>query len=312
MWTAECKDAFQNLKTKLLCAPVLAYPDMTKPFVLETDASDSGVDAVLSQPQDDGAFHPVAYASRSLTSAESNYGVTELVELVTLAVVWALIHFRGYLYGNSITVYTDHAAVKTVLETPNPSGKHAHWWSKVYESGVKSISIEYKSGKSNMNADALSRNPVGRTIQQVEDQVAAIQTESTLIELLVSQPQQVQEYDFREEQKKDPLVVQMIRFLEEGELPQEEKQARKLALQALMFADTDGILSYVEIKGGVRRVVVPEHLQRQLVDGGRYAGHFYGPKVYGMLAKHWWWKVLHAVLQVLFRMCHCDWRRSPS
>ena len=102
-WTAQCEDAFQTLKTKLLCAPVLAYPDMTKPFVLETDASGSGVGAVLSQPQDDGTFHPVAYASRSLTRPESNYGITELE---TLAVVWALTHFRGYLYGNSVTVYS--------------------------------------------------------------------------------------------------------------------------------------------------------------------------------------------------------------
>ncbi|KAL5481622.1 hypothetical protein EMCRGX_G021819 [Ephydatia muelleri] len=303
-WTAQCEDAFQTLKTKLLCAPVLAYPDMTKPFVLETDASGSGVGAVLSQSQDDGTFHPVAYASRSLTRPESNYGVTELE---TLAVVWALTHFRGYLYGNSVTVYTDHAAVKAVLETPNPSGKHARWWSKVYESGVKSISIMYKSGKSNTNADALSRNPVGPATQQVEEvQVAAIQTDGTVAELLAAEPQQVQQVDFREEQKKDPHVMQTIRFLEEGELPQEEKQARKLALQAPMFAVTDGILYYVETKGGVRRVVLPKHLQRQLVEeshGGRYAGHFCGPKVYSMLAKHWWWEGMYTDVLQFCRSC---------
>eukprot|EP00731_Ephydatia_muelleri_P039043 Em1067g2a len=277
---------------------------MTKPFVLETDASGSGVGAVLSQSQDDGTFHPVAYASRSLTRPESNYGITELE---TLAVVWALTHFRGYLYGNSVTVYTDHAAVKAVLETPNPSGKHARWWSKVYESGVKSISIIYKSGKSNTNADALSRNPVGPATQQVEEvQVAAIQTDGTVAELLAAEPQQVQQVDFREEQKKDPHVMQTIRFLEEGELPQEEKQARKLALQAPMFAVTDGILYYVETKGGVRRVVLPKHLQRQLVEeshGGRYAGHFCGPKVYSMLAKHWWWEGMYTDVLQFCRSC---------
>ncbi|KAL5481633.1 hypothetical protein EMCRGX_G021832 [Ephydatia muelleri] len=303
-WTAQSEDAFQTLKTKLLCAPVLAYPDMTKLFVLETDASGSGVGAVLSQSQDDGTFHPVAYASRSLTRPESNYGITELE---TLAVVWALTHFRGYLYGNSVTVYTDHAAVKAVLETPNPSGKHARWWSKVYESGVKSISIIYKSGKSNTNADALSRNPVGPATQQVEEvQVAAIQTDGTVAELLAAEPQQVQQVDFREEQKKDPHVMQTIRFLEEGELPQEEKQARKLALQAPMFAVTDGILYYVETKGGVRRVVLPKHLQRQLVEeshGGRYAGHFCVPKVYSMLAKHWWWEGMYTDVLQFCRSC---------
>ena len=110
---------------------------------------------------------------------------------------WALTHFRGYLYGNSVTVYTDHAAVEIVWETPNPSGKHANWWSKVYESGVRSIDIIYKSGKSNTNADALSRNPVRPAIQQVEEvQVAAIQSDCTIAELLTSLPQQVCEVDF--------------------------------------------------------------------------------------------------------------------
>ena len=73
---------------------------------------------------DYGTLHPVAYASRSLTRGEQNYGITELE---TLTVVWALTHFHPYLYGNKVTVYTDHSAVKAVLSAPNPSGKHA-WW----------------------------------------------------------------------------------------------------------------------------------------------------------------------------------------
>eukprot|EP00731_Ephydatia_muelleri_P016088 Em0009g512a len=135
---------------------------------------------------------------------------------------------------------------------------------------------------------------------------SGIQTDGTVAELLAAEPQQVQQVDFREEQKKDPHVMQTIRFLEEGELPQEEKQARKLALQAPMFAVTDGILYYVETKGGVRRVVLPKHLQRQLVEeshGGRYAGHFCGPKVYSMLAKHWWWEGMYTDVLQFCRSC---------
>ena len=87
---------------------------------------------------------------------EKRYAVTELE---TLAVVWALNHFHAYLYGNEVAVYTDHSAVKAVLETPNLSAKHARWWTKVYGSGVKNIQIVYRSGRENSNADALSRNP---------------------------------------------------------------------------------------------------------------------------------------------------------
>ena len=155
-WTKECQEAFTSLKNKLSSAPVLSYPDFCKDFVLETDASIRGLGAVLSQKQSDGKLHPIAFASRALSPPEKNYAVTELE---TLAVVWACSHFHAYLYGHNVTVYTDHSAVKAILETPSPSGKHARWWSKVYGSGVKSLHIVYRAGRDNANADALSRNP---------------------------------------------------------------------------------------------------------------------------------------------------------
>ena len=98
----------------------------------------------------------MAYASRSLTAAKRNYGITELE---TPAVVWAITHFHSYLYGQEVTVYTDHSAVQAILNTSSPSGKHARWWSKVYGAGVRKIDIVHHSGKTNINADALSRNP---------------------------------------------------------------------------------------------------------------------------------------------------------
>ena len=64
-WSVSCQEAFQHLKNLLVEAPVLAYPDFLKPFTLETDASVLGLGAVLSQQQDDGHLHPVAYASRA-------------------------------------------------------------------------------------------------------------------------------------------------------------------------------------------------------------------------------------------------------
>ena len=113
-WTTDCQSAFEELKERLVKAPVLAFPVFAKSFILETDASIKGLGAVLSQLQGDGHVHPVAYASCSLTKGEKGYAITELE---TLAVVWGISHFHAYLYGHDVTVCTDHSAVKALWLT---------------------------------------------------------------------------------------------------------------------------------------------------------------------------------------------------
>ena len=87
MWGREAQAAMDLLKEKLTTVPVL------------------GIGAVLSQEMGDHKWHPIAYASRSLTSAECHYSITELE---TLAVIWAVTHFHSYFYGHSVTILTDH------------------------------------------------------------------------------------------------------------------------------------------------------------------------------------------------------------
>lgn len=89
-WSTQCQGAFENLKHRLISAPILAFPDCSKPFVLDTDASDSGIGAVLSQVQDDSTERVIAYASRALSKPERQYCVTRR-EL--LAVVYFIQHF---------------------------------------------------------------------------------------------------------------------------------------------------------------------------------------------------------------------------
>lgn len=84
--------------------------------------------AVLSQAQQDGKLRLIAYASHSFTTQERNNSVTELE---TLAVVRAMSHYHCYLFGYTVKVYTDHSVVKAVLNSPNPTGKHARWWTRV-------------------------------------------------------------------------------------------------------------------------------------------------------------------------------------
>ena len=117
----------KSLRMRLVTVPLLAYPNFDKDFTLETDASKLGLGAILSQYQDDQKLHPVAYASQSVSASEANYAITDLE---TLAVVWAVTHFRYYLYGHNVTIITDYAAVKAILGAPKLTCKHARWWSK--------------------------------------------------------------------------------------------------------------------------------------------------------------------------------------
>ena len=118
-WAQESDQAFNTLKQKLTSAPVLALPNWSKPFLLDTDASETGIGAVLSQVQDDGSECVMAYASRLLSKQERNYCVTRK-EL--LAVVTFLQHFRPYLIGSSFTIRTDHSALTWLQNFKQPEG----------------------------------------------------------------------------------------------------------------------------------------------------------------------------------------------
>ena len=154
LWTPKCQSAFVELKRLLTHSPVLSFPDFAEPFILETDASGACLGAVLAQKQEYGTVRPIAYASRSLQQHEKNYGITELEGL---GVVLAVKHFRPYLYGHRCEVYTDHSALTSLLNTPQPSGKLARLGMAIQELDLQ---IKHRAGRSNANADALSRSPL--------------------------------------------------------------------------------------------------------------------------------------------------------
>ena len=107
-WTPQCVAAFETLKNALLSSPCLYAPNLSLPFILQTDASGEGIAAVLVQIVN-GEEHPIAYISRQLSKAERNYSPTEWE---CLAVVWAVGQFQHYLIDAPFTIVTDHAALK--------------------------------------------------------------------------------------------------------------------------------------------------------------------------------------------------------
>ncbi len=114
-WKDNQQEAFDTLKQKLITAPILAYPNFSKTFILATDASYHGYGATLSQIGKDKKEHPVAYASKSLCLGEVNYGATELecaaIVWECAAIVWAVEYFYKYLGTSKFILVTDHIAL---------------------------------------------------------------------------------------------------------------------------------------------------------------------------------------------------------
>ena len=152
LWTADCQRAFDRLKEALCTTPVLKFPKPEAPFVLDTDASLTGIGAVLSQVID-GREYVLGYASRSLSKTERNYCTTRR-EL--LAVKHFVQHFRPYLYGRAFTIRTDHASLTWLLNFKDPEGQTARWIQSLSEYRLK---IVHRAGMQHGNADGLSRRP---------------------------------------------------------------------------------------------------------------------------------------------------------
>ena len=144
-WSEGAEKSFQKMKEVMSSCPVLALPYFSKPFVLECDASGVGIGAVLMQDR-----HPIAFESRKLQPHERLYSI---YDKEMLAIMHALAKFRQYLVGGKFIVKTDHNSLRHFLTQKELNDRQQKWVSKVQSFD---FDIEYKKGKMNVVADALS------------------------------------------------------------------------------------------------------------------------------------------------------------
>lgn len=123
-WSKDCQAALNNLKDKLLSAPILVYPYWNKTFHVHIDASGITLGAVLAQPSEINMDHLVYYANRKLSTAERNYMTTERD---AMEMVYSLQKLRHYLLGVPFKFFTDHSVLKYLVNKPVLEGRICHW-----------------------------------------------------------------------------------------------------------------------------------------------------------------------------------------
>lgn len=318
-WTQERREAFDSLKMALCQSPVLAPPDPHSTFLLDTDASDEGIGAVLSQPGSDGE-QVVAYYSRSLSKTERRYCVTRR-EL--LAVVESVRHFRHYLCGLPFTVRTDHAALQWLLTFREPEGQVARW---IEQLQAFNYSIQHRAGEKHANADALSRRPCAQEgcahcdrREQKEAELSSGSTEQccTLVP--------VERTEWRRHQEADPDLCPVLQWLEDQWRPPWEEVARySTATRGLWSQWTglglkDGVLQRQwkePATGEVRwQVVVPQALRLEVLKahhGTPGTGHFGVTKTLRRLRQSFYWGQCRRDVEDHCRRCDtCTARKGP-
>ncbi|GFV55461.1 retrovirus-related Pol polyprotein from transposon 297 [Trichonephila clavipes] len=153
-WTTECENAFRELKGKLIDKPVLYAPNFEREFIVQTDASNAGMGAVLTQLTEQGEEHPILYLSKKFSEVEKRYCTTEKE---CASIVFAIKRLHYYLDGNSFLVMTDHNPLVWLNRNVSSNPRLMRWALALQPYNFR---IVHRSGKSHKNADSLSRSVI--------------------------------------------------------------------------------------------------------------------------------------------------------
>ncbi|KAH9116245.1 hypothetical protein LEN26_012902 [Aphanomyces euteiches] len=281
VWTDECNEAFNAVKQSMMAAPVLALPDFSRPFSVVCDASVKAIGCCLMQVGADGRDRPVSYQSRQLQKAEKAYPVHDL-EL--LAMKYALTKFRIYLLGSKpFVVYTDHASLRTAVQSPHISQRMARWLSFFAEFN---FTVEYKPGRQNVLADALSRRP-STTNDTTLNHVSHVH--SNLLDRV------------RASYASDTWLSEILSLL--------TGSASSPKRSSLTNFSVHNGLVYYTLSHDKRRLAIPadEALRRDILHechAVQTAGHFGRDKTYLTVSRHFWWPRLFKSVSRF--IAHCD------
>ena len=279
-WTPECSVAFETLKKKLTNAPIMSTPNFNELFILELDACEYGLGAVLAQEYNKRKF-VIAYASRTLSPAERNYSATERE---ALAIVWATQHFRPYLEGTKVVIRSDCKALQWLKNAKDISGRLARWAMKL--SAFQIENIQYRPGTANANADSLSRNPIIPTssVEQSIREVKEIKDNTMCEKNMATSNQNVHELaaietiiniwentnildDVKNEQQADTNLNHIIQQLKANPSPEfNDKRQPFVLINDILYKIKNSNRHYNQrMLGNKHLLVIPKTMQNKLL-----------------------------------------------
>lgn len=297
-WTAECNQAFEGIKTSLTEAPILALADQDKPFSVVCDASDFAIGCALLQTDDEGKERVISYQSRQLKSAERNYPVHDK-EL--LAMKYALVKFRVYLLGSKpFVIYTDHASLRTAVKTPHLSQRMARWLSYFSE---YNFTVEYKPGKANHLADALSRRPDYELSTQALNTISSVR--SPLLD------------EIKAAYNRDLHCKQLLDYFTSSDSRKPVKLDAKVQSRLHRYSFHDGLIYYSLDESDSPRILVPHdtELKNRILfeyHDTPVSGHLGRDKTYLAVSRDYYWPQMEKWVRKYVRVCEVCQRTKPS
>jgi transposase InsO family protein len=309
-WTNEQETAFKALKDAISTAPVLKFPVKGAPYILDTDASNYGIGAVLSQMVD-GKEMVLGYASRTLSKQEQGYCVTRRE---MLAVVNYCKHFRPYLFGQPFTIRTDHSSLQWLLSFKEPEGQKVRWLEQLSQ---YNYTIEHRPGKKHGNADGLSRRPCRQCGRDDEVEGGASVNKIAL-------PHRWTNDELQKAQRDDTELLLIINALESQQRPDPDttdawpRAARQLLSDWDRLTLTDRVLRrrwYNEQGNELsQQTIVPRAFVRDVVEMGHnnvVAGHFAERRTRLRIQDQYYWVGMSADIRHWIRACVTCCARRP-
>jgi len=280
-WDIPQQQAFEEIKTQFLEDIIIQYPDFSRKFYISTDASTTHIGAELFQKTNEGQHQTLSFISRTLNSAERNYGTTEL-EL--LAIVFACKKFRNYILGHETHLLTDHQALTFLNRCQLLNARLTRWTIKLQE---YHLTIEHIPGKENIGADTLTRYP-----QAPDDQLGKSGVQITINQLTIMEysPALMQQFDHLQElQKEDTKLKRIIQQI-----------ASKKNQHFFMFKE----LLFTKNEHGRYQVMIPQSMNQSIIQETheRY-GHMGTYKVYQILKQQYKMGNMYRTIKKIIKTC---------